>query len=68
MDRLTEIEKKLDRVIYLLEGAYGSTGLVKEFELLKHDVSGVKKFVYKAMGAIAVITPIATLVLRYYIT
>lgn len=67
MDRLTEIEKKLDRVIYLLEGAYGSTGLVKEFELLKHDVSGVKKFVYKAMGAIAVITPIASMILKNYL-
>ncbi len=66
--RLEDIEKKLDKVIVLLEGAYGSDGLVSEVKDLRRGLGEVRKFVYKALGAIAVLAPIATLVLRHYIS
>lgn len=66
--RLVDIEKKLDKVIVLLEGAYGSDGLVAEVKDLRRGLHDVRKFVYKVLGAIAVLAPIATLVLRHYIS
>lgn len=65
--RLEDIEKKLDRVIVLLEGTYGSDGLVREVKDLKVGLSEVRKFTYKVLGAIAVLTPFATLLLKHYI-
>ena len=54
--RFTVIEHKIDKIISLLEGSYGSQGLVKKVEKLDG-------FVMKALATLIVLLPLGTLLI-----
>lgn len=63
-ERLNKIEKKVDRLIALMEGIHGADGLVSQVYSNKKDIGELRKLLYKTAGALTVIVPVFTLTLK----
>lgn len=66
-ERLSRIEEKLNTLIALLEGKHGAEGLAAQIYRNREDIKALKRFVYKMMGSMAILVPIATYLIRYFI-
>jgi hypothetical protein len=66
-ERLSSIEEKLNTLIALLEGKHGAEGLAAQIYRNREDIKALKRFVYKMMGSLGILIPIATYLIRYFI-
>lgn len=62
--KVYEIDRKVDRVIDLLEGSFGNDGLTKRIEKVEVKVSELRSQMYKTIGILSVCTPILIYLLR----
>lgn len=63
-DRLDTIEKKVDKLIVLMEGIHGADGLVSQVYSNRKEIADIRKLVYKSIGVLSTVVPLITLMLR----
>lgn len=63
-ERLNRIEKKLNALLIILEGRYGSEGLASQVYKNRENIATLKAFMMKSIGALAVVVPVLTIILK----
>ena len=65
MDKLSSIERKVDKLIGLMEGIHGADGLISQVYSNRREIVDMKKLLYKSIGVLSVIVPVITLMIRF---
>ena len=64
MDKLNSIEKKVDKLIGLMEGIHGADGLISQVYSNRKEIADMRKLLYKSIGGLSVVVPLITLMIR----